>query len=95
MRNSEVTNLHGAFVVKQQVFQLDISVQNLIAMTVFKSFSDLLKQKLGKCFIELLASANETEQVTPSTKLHNEAQVAFSLERIVQLNDILMVRQML
>ena len=46
MGHTKVTNLDNAFLVKEKIFKFDISVNDVVAMTVGQTFGNLLEQEL-------------------------------------------------
>mmetsp|Transcript_36092 Transcript_36092/g.47442 ORF Transcript_36092/g.47442 Transcript_36092/m.47442 type:complete len:140 (-) Transcript_36092:99-518(-) len=64
-------------------------------MAVCEAFGGLLENEFGHLFVELLAPANEAQQITARAQLHHEAEMVASLERVVQLDDVEVMRQML
>ena len=95
LRDAEVADFHCAFIVKQQVFQLDISVEDAIAMAVGQAFGNLLEEELGNSLVKLLPAANEAKQIAAGAELHDEAQVGCRLERVVELDYILVAGEVL
>ena len=64
-------------------------------MTVGKAFGNLFEQKLRHPLVKLFASSYEAEQITACTELHHEAYVIVRLKRVIQLDHIPVMCQML
>ena len=64
-------------------------------MTVGKAFRSLNEQELRHPLIQLLSSTYEAEKIPTSAQLHHKTQMAARVERVVQLDYVPMVCQVL
>jgi len=62
--NTEICDSHVSIAFDHEVFWLNISVDNILLMNVFKSCDQTRYEKPGSFFVELPMSANVVPQVT-------------------------------
>lgn len=82
---SEVGNFYMTLIVKKDVFQLDISMQNVLRMNIANTLYDLLEEVFSKSLIELPPLPDKGEQVTSSTQFHDKEVVFLCLKSLKKL----------
>ena len=81
--DAEIGYLDMALAVKQDVVQLDVSVQDLFRVDVANTLYDLLEENLCKRLLELFPFPHEVEQVTSSAQLHHQHDMSPRLEGLI------------
>ena len=66
-------------------------MHDLVTMAVSESLSYLDKEELGHVFFKTLSTAYKAKQVTTCTELHDKAEMAFGVERVVELYYVAMM----
>jgi hypothetical protein len=72
--------------INQDVFWLDVSVNNIQTMNVFQTFDKFSKIKLGLAFGKLLNLAEMEKHLTTCADVHHKKELFFALETPVQTN---------
>jgi hypothetical protein len=70
----------------KHIFRLQVSVQNLFAVEMSESKSDLSSEELGLFFLEPLDTDQVSEQFAPFDELHQEVDAVFVLEDVLHVD---------
>ena len=71
LTHTEICDLDHTLAIEEDVIQLYISVQDILAVKVTKTLDELLEEIFGREFIQLLSLSYIVQEVTSSTELHN------------------------
>jgi len=74
--------------VKEQVFGLKISVANTNLVNIVDTGNYLLHKAASLVFLQAFALDNVVEEFSTACVLHDEEQLARSLDNFIQLNNI-------
>lgn len=86
LRDTKIGDLDSAFAIKEDVVQFDISMEDRLSVNVTDTFNDLFKQDFSERLLALLSLTDKVKEITSSTKLHNEHDMALSFKCLVQLD---------
>ena len=81
--DAKISYLDMALAVKQDVVQLDVSVQDLFRVDVANTLYDLLEENLRKRLLKLFPFPHEVEQIAASAQLHHQHDMSPRLESLV------------
>ena len=87
-RDAKVGNLDVTFAVKQYVVQLDVSVGHVLRVDVTQAVDDLPENLLRERLLQSASLSDIVEQVAASAQLHDDDDVFLSLERLVDLDHV-------
>lgn len=89
---SEIHNLQRFVIVYQKVFRLQVTVADAELVNVLDARDELLKVLAGHLLLEALVLHNEVEQLASADVLHDQVQVLFCFDDLVNLNHIRVVQ---
>lgn len=79
------------FRMQEQIFRLDVTVNNAKAMTIGNSVHDCLGSLPGLILGELIVLDDLIEELASEQQLHDEANMSFIFEDIDKFNDVWMI----
>ena len=90
-RQTEVTNLNLHLVVKEEVTELEISMNYTMTVKVFNRGTDLINVTLDFELVEALTSAQELVQRLVLAQLEENIDVLSILEEVFEADDVVLV----
>ena len=92
-RHAEVPDFDRAEAIKQDVFQLDVSVHDQVLVEVLNASDDLSEDVFGLGLGQTAPLLQVGEQIPARTQLHHDAQFLSFLESLQQLYVVLMLQR--
>jgi len=86
--DAKVADLDSLFAVKEDVIELDVSVDHRPAVDVGQAVDDLLEDELRIRLLQLPFPLDQPQQVSASRILHDHEQVLAALEHFKQPDDV-------
>ena len=83
---AEISQLDISILTHEDIFWLQVSIDNFLAMQVSKSQCNWKRVKLGSTFIECSSFLKMSEQFTSSDKFHHKENVWLSLKYVFHTN---------
>ena len=90
--NAHVSDPQIAFVVKNEIFRLNVSVYNLLRMHEFQSLNYACDKKLRLLLSENGSHDQMIAEVTASMVLHHQVKIFFVLKRVNHVNNKLVLQ---
>ena len=90
-RQTEVTNLNLHLVVKEEVTELEISMNDAMTVKVFNCGTDLIDVTLDFELVEALTSAQQLVQRLVLAQLEENIDVLSILEEVFETDDVVLV----
>lgn len=88
LRHSEVANLDSFLAVKQNIVELDVSMDNRAAMDVRQSVEYLFENELAIALLQRPALFNQSQQVAAARILHDHQEVLLRFKDLEQSDHV-------
>ena len=89
---TEIGDFDVAIDIDEDIFWLDVSVDDVQAMQMLKAEKELSHVELGLLFSKLLDFSKMEEHLTSSAEVHYKEKFSFALKRPIQLDDERMIK---
>lgn len=89
---AEVNHFERAVKVKQKIFGFQIPVANPELVNVVNASDEFLEVLAGCLFLEALALDDQLEKLAAVCELHDQVEVFFGLDDLVDLNHVRVVQ---
>lgn len=89
---TEITDLNLHLVVKEEIAQLEISMNDAMTVEVLDGGTDLVYVALNFEFVEALASAEQLVEGLVLTQLEQDVDVLGVLEEVFETDDVVLVK---
>ena len=90
--HSKVADLDVTFGGQQDVVELDISMEDFLAVDIDESMDQLAEDEFGEIFLELSSASDVGEEVTTAAHFNDVDGVRSCIKAFVQPNNVLMPR---
>ena len=85
--DAEISDFDVTLTIEQNIVQLYVTMQNLLAMNVAYALNHLFEENFWSQLVQLFSFTNKVEHVTTCAKLHHQHDVTACFECLVELND--------
>ena len=86
--HTKIANLDSFLAIKENIVQLNISMNDRSAVNVCQSISDLLKDEFGIALLKLSFSFDQSEEVATTGIFHDHEQVLAALEDLEESDHV-------